>query len=264
MGRIFWFSATGNSYKTAKAIADKNRDFTLVKITDHLISNPEIIEDEEIGLVFPVFSWTLPEPVKDFIRTADFRNVRYCFGIITMGGAAGRAGAVLRRMLFEKGVKLSLFDTVRLPDNCIYLYNPSASKGKEYIDGVVLKAAAETEAIAEKIRVRDTGLSVSRNPLGWILTYGVGSFFKKQYPGFDEKFNVSSACTGCGICRDVCSVSNIKIENKRPVFSGNCIICMACINWCPEKAINYKSATINRSRYHYPGLAFTELKEKRK
>ena len=41
MGKIFWFSATGNSYKAAKKIAEQNSDFTLVKITDRLILNPE-------------------------------------------------------------------------------------------------------------------------------------------------------------------------------------------------------------------------------
>ena len=47
-----------------------------------------------------------------------------------MGGSAGRAGAVLRQMLTEKGVNLSLFDTVKMPDNCIYLYNPFRVKRK--------------------------------------------------------------------------------------------------------------------------------------
>ena len=55
MGKLFWFSATGNSYKAAKIIADQNRDFTLVKITDHLISNPEIIEEEEIRVCISCF-----------------------------------------------------------------------------------------------------------------------------------------------------------------------------------------------------------------
>ncbi|MDX9801677.1 MAG: EFR1 family ferrodoxin [Spirochaetia bacterium] len=262
MGRLFWFSATGNSYKAAEKIAAVNSDFTLVKITDHLIASAEIIEDEDIGLVFPVFSWTLPEPVKEFIRKTEFKNVKYCFSVITMGASAGRAGDVLRKMLLKKGVELSFFRTVKMPDNCIYLYNPSASKGKEYIDSVLKEAAAKTETLAEKIKSRETSLVISKNILGWILTYGVGSLFKKQYPGFDKKFIVSDKCTGCGICRDVCSVSNIKIEDKRAVFSGNCILCMACINWCPEKAINYKKVTINRTRYHYPGLPFTALKDK--
>ena len=260
MGKIFWFSATGNSYTAAKKIGEQNKDFTLIKITDRLILSEPLIDEEEIGFVFPVFSWTLPEPVKEFIRTADFRNIRYCFAVITMGGSAGRAGAVLRKMLSDKGVKLSFFREVKMPDNCIYLYNPSASKGSNYIDKVLENAKIVINNTAEKIRNREKNIGISRNIFGWLLTYGVGSLFPKQYSGFDKKFNVSDDCTGCGICRDVCSVSNITIENNKPVFHKSCIICMGCINWCPEKAINYKNSTNGRTRYHYPALSFSELK----
>jgi len=260
MGKIFWFSATGNSYTAAKKISEHNKDFTLIKITDQLISSSPVIRDDVIGFVFPVFSWTLPETVKEFIRTADFRNTKYCFAVITMGGAAGRAGAVLRKLLFKKGVSLSFLKEVKMIDNCIYLYNPTASKGRDYIDKVLAKAEKVINATSEKIRNREKNIGISRNILGWPLTYGVGSLFPKQYPGFDKKFIVSDDCTGCGICRDVCSVSNIAIENNKPVFHNKCIICMACINWCPGKAINYKKSTIGRARYHYPGLSFSELK----
>ena len=261
MGKIFWFSATGNSYKAAKIISEISEGgYELVKITDSLIASSPVYEESDIGFVFPVFSWTLPEPVKDFIRASEFRNVKYCFSVITMGGSAGRCGSVLRKMLSCKGVTLSFVDTVRMPDNCIYLYNPSASKGGDYIDGVISESMEALSGAAEKISRKQQMLKISRNPAGWLLTYGIGSVFPLQYNGFDSKFSVSEDCTGCGICADVCSVSNIKLENGKPVFQGKCVICMGCINWCPEKAINYKESTSTRTRYHYPGLNSSEIK----
>jgi ferredoxin len=260
MGKIFWFSGTGNSFKAAEKIAHFSRGkYELVRITDTLISSSPVIEDEEIGIVFPVYSWTLPEPVRDFIKASDFRGVKYCFSIATMGGAAGRCGAVLKKMLSRKGVKLSFFDTVVMPDNCIYLFDTHAAKGKDFIDNMLAKCSADLLKIGDKINSRTESVNISRKTIGWLLTYIVGSLFPKQYKGFDKKFNVSDSCTGCGICHNVCPVSNIIIENGKPVYQGRCIICMGCINWCPENAINYKNKTLKRTRYHHPGVKYSDL-----
>lgn len=261
MGKIFWFSGTGNSLKAAEKIADiSGGKYELVKITDKLISSSPLIEDEEIGIVFPVYSWTLPEPVRNFIKVSDFRGVKYCFSIATMGGAAGRCGAVLEKMLSCKGVKLSFFDTVVMPDNCIYLFDTHAAKGSGFVNNMLEKSSADLLKMGEKINSRTESLNISTKIIGWLLTYIVGSLFPKQYKGFDKKFNVSASCTGCGICRDVCPVSNITIENCKPEYQGHCIICMGCINWCPENAINYKKVTQKRTRYHHPGVKYSELR----
>lgn len=46
-------------------------------------------------------------------------------------------------------------------------------------------------------------------------------------------------CTGCGRCREVCSLSCIKMEEEKAVFSGEkrCITCGHCLAVCPEYAI---------------------------
>ena len=261
MGKIFWFSATGNSFKAAQQIAEASEEkFELVKITDKLISSGPVIDESVAGIVFPVYSWSLPEPVRAFIKSADFRNVEYFFSIATMGGAAGRCGAVLRKMLSGKGVRLSFFDTVVMPDNCIYLFDTTSAKGKDEITRRLDMCGSDLNAISQKISSKSISLNISKNIAGWPLTYIVGSLFPKQYKGFDRKFNISDSCTGCGICRDVCSVSNITIENGRPVYHDKCIICMGCINWCPVNAINYRGKTQNRSRYHHPGVSASDLK----
>ena len=261
MGKIFWFSATGNSFKAAEKINElSGGKYELVKITDSLISSSPVIDEKEVGIVFPVYSWTLPEPVKEFIKAADFRNTEYFFSICTMGGEEGRCGAVLRKMLSAKGVSLSFFDTAVMPDNCIYLFDTTTAKGRGEVEKRLAKSSSDLEAIYKKIEARDTSLNFSRKLVGWVLTYVVGSLFPKQYKGFDRKFNISDACTGCGICRDVCSVSNITIENGRPVYHDKCIICMGCINWCPVNAINYKNKTHTRSRYHHPDVSAADLR----
>ena len=261
MGKIFWFSATGNSYQAARQIADASGGkYDLVKITDTLIASSPVIEDREIGFVFPVYGWTVPKPVKDFIKNTDFKNIEYCFGVITMGGSAAKTGIVLKNLLRKKGVEISFLDTAAMPDNCIYLFDTASSKGEKHVADFLEKSRKSLSVTADKISRKVRELNTGGNFFSLFLTYVIGSSFSLQYKGFDRKFTVSDACTGCGICRDVCSVSNITIENGRPVYHGNCVICMGCINWCPVKALDYKGKTAERKQYHNPDISVSDLK----
>ena len=46
-------------------------------------------------------------------------------------------------------------------------------------------------------------------------------------------------CNGCGLCRDVCPVGGIKIEDGKAVISEECIECGACVSECPNGAISF-------------------------
>jgi ferredoxin len=93
------------------------------------------------------------------------------------------------------------------------------------------------------------------------------SFFsaKKFYINtetLDNNFFVESQCTGCGQCEKICPVQNIKCVDNRPVWQHHCEQCVACINWCPQKAIQYGANTKERRRYHNPEIKMSELMRK--
>ncbi len=50
-------------------------------------------------------------------------------------------------------------------------------------------------------------------------------------------------CTGCGICRDVCTENAIKMTREmaypEPV-AGRCVGCLECFKQCPFDAIRVK------------------------
>ena len=44
-------------------------------------------------------------------------------------------------------------------------------------------------------------------------------------------------CIGCGLCKNLCPMSNITIKNGHVISSNKCTMCYRCISRCPEQAI---------------------------
>ena len=65
----------------------------------------------------------------------------------------------------------------------------------------------------------------------------------------DKAFRATDACISCGKCVEGCPLRNIRLEDGKPQWGGNCTHCMACINYCPMDAIEYGMAS--RKRHHY-------------
>ena len=42
------------------------------------------------------------------------------------------------------------------------------------------------------------------------------------------------------------------MQKRKPIWSGNCIQCLSCINRCPTSAIEFKSKTKGKNRYVCP------------
>jgi MinD superfamily P-loop ATPase len=49
------------------------------------------------------------------------------------------------------------------------------------------------------------------------------------------------------------------MKEAGPSFGPACEQCMACIQYCPQRTINYKNATRNRGRYVNPDVDYREL-----
>ena len=66
----------------------------------------------------------------------------------------------------------------------------------------------------------------------------------------DKPYRVTEDCVGCGQCEIICPLANIRLQEGRPTWGGNCTQCMACISICPKDAIEYGLKTRGKRRYY--------------
>ena len=86
----------------------------------------------------------------------------------------------------------------------------------------------------------------------------------RQVRKMDRKFWVDEKCDGCEICARVCPAANIKIIDGRPSWLHRCEQCLACLQWCPQEAIQYGKNTIKYPRYHHPEIILDDMLEQAK
>ncbi|MBS6642918.1 MAG: EFR1 family ferrodoxin [Clostridiaceae bacterium] len=70
---------------------------------------------------------------------------------------------------------------------------------------------------------------------------------------------MDDTCIRYGICQKVCPNQNIVLENDSLSFRHRCDHCVACINNCPQSAIQWKRSTKKRARYKKPGISVKEI-----
>jgi ferredoxin/flavodoxin len=253
---IFFFSATGNSLKVAKDIADVLENCEVVTMgvhNRHILIEPGY---SRIGFIYPVYGAGLPKQVIRFIGSLNLSGNKeaYYFSVPTYGTVSGNALAQTDKLLQAKGAHLNYGIALKMVHNNCANFNMNSknvpkrnAEANSKIPDIVsaIKSKAQTPAPKEKFPFTHIHPQVMK-----LVSNG------------DRNFNVSAVCTGCGTCSIVCPVNNIEIVDKRPSFQHRCEQCFACIQWCPTKAINYKNASQRRGRFHNPHITLHELIEK--
>jgi len=246
---IYYMSATGNSLHAARKIAAALGEAAPVSMT---AAGPNAVcDDDVIGFVFPVFAWGPPNMVEDFVASLKITNKgAYIFAIVTCGMSIGCCLTNIDALLKTKGGALSYGDKLRMVANYIPMYDVKT----ETADAILQKADVRLEEIIEDIKARRVNRLKKGMPW-WRAMHKMSA----QYKEADKDYSVSEACVGCGTCAKVCPARNIHLQDGHPTFTHNCEHCLACIHWCPNKAINYKNNTQTKRRYHHPEVKVEEL-----
>lgn len=244
---IYWFSGTGNSLYAAKQLSAALGDIPLVQITRKTHPGGVGGSGEKVGFVFPSYYGNLPRIVRSFIKKLEIEPGTYLFSVVTMGAAGQGSVAALDTLLKEKGHCLNYGRGIMMPRNYVLMYNPADSeksvKAMDKVDAKLKKYAAEIEE--EKQLTKKMPITAAN--------------LYKNIAELDAAFTVGENCTGCGLCKQICPVENIRLDNGKPEWLHHCEHCVACISWCPVGAIEYGNRTQARRRYRNPKVKAEEL-----
>jgi ferredoxin len=243
---IFYFSGTGNSLYAARKLAESLGETNVYSMKNYHITQEQVGENEKIGFVFPSYYGNLPRLVHKFIDEINIHPNAWVYAVATMGGKFGRGCfAVLDKQLAQKEVELRYGNSVTMTANYIANYNPFGKTMKSNA-----KADKQLILIADDIRNKKTG--IKKNNITSDSLY-------KNIELLDEKFYTEASCSGCGQCEKICPVNNIKLVDNAPAWQHHCEHCMACIHWCPHKAIQYGKKTSKRRRYQNPDVNIGDM-----
>lgn len=245
---LYYFSGTGNSLRAALGIQKALGNCDVVSMGT--VQNPKprsLTKVTSIGFVFPSYFGGVPHRVKEFIAALDMseNTSSYVYAVVTYGAVVGSALGQLSGILQKKGVALSYGATLKAFANYVVLYDMSDK---------VAEKIAETKAALTPLIQDICNQTVTPVKKASVLTLAYNRMSSKEIAQRDKHFVVKDTCTQCGICELVCPVSNVRIEEGNPQWLGKCEQCMACIQWCPERAINYGDKTDNRGRYTNPEI----------
>lgn len=245
---IYYFSATGNSLHTARIIGDK-LNAKLIPMPGHM---GVTCKSEVIGFVFPTYFWGLPWTVSEFIQKLKVESKNpYIFAVSTYGALHGGVLGHTEQAMNAENLQLSYGKVILAVANFIEEYNPRIGSAKENLKMADLEAAKAAEDILAGVHRSGFRVSV------W------DRLFYKLYTGTklnrDGGFHADDKCIGCGICEKVCPYKNIVLKKGRPEFQHRCEHCVACINWCPREAIQWRRVTRKRNRYHHPEVGVKDI-----
>ncbi len=263
---IFYFSGTGNSLYAAKKISSYLEE-ELISISDAMHSGtaPEydIKQDETIGFIFPLYCWSAPQMVFDFIHKVKLNGYsgQYIFAVATYGQNMGRFDRFFNEELAKRNVKLNAAFSLNMPNNYFNIWDKETQK--ECLDRAELVIDRICRAVAGREQVVE--IKVTGPHAADIFTRKMHRMYNETVPSTKD-FSVSDSCIGCGLCSKVCNGQCIKLVEGRPVWDETCTKCFACIHLCPQKAIIYKESfmghtqsTENVGRYKNPNIKVSEL-----
>ncbi len=246
---IVYYTGTGNSRRAAQLLAARLGDglmdgFPYLKAGRRL----EAASDRPWVFVAPTYGWQLPHVFRDLLEKADLRGSREAYFVLTCGSGVGNAESHLRKLCEKTGLIFKGLLPLVMPENYLAMF-PVPDERQAAV--IIKKADRTLEKIVPALRAGQALPPVKAGLAGKAMSGIVNTVFTRGVVTA-KPFYVTTACTGCGLCVSKCPQNNITLQAGRPVWTDECIHCMACICHCPAQAIEYGKKSRGKPRYQCP------------
>jgi ferredoxin len=253
---IFFWSATGNSLRAARAVADRlvagGEACDLVSIAAAPDGGYRLDGAcRRVGFAFPVYWGGVPAPVERFIAGLSAADTApaYVFTLVTSGGSAFKStGHDAAELLARRGLAPNAAFAVTFYSSYYVAHSALVYRTRPDRDKAIAAAEAALAGVADRVAALEPTARPRRNPLAHYLYDGR----RHSLAAADARFMVGPACNGCALCARLCPVGNITLADGLPRWGHSCTGCLGCLHWCPQEAIDFGPVTAGRERYHHP------------
>lgn len=258
---IYYFTGTGNSFKVAKDLSQYIEDTIIIQIRQEKLSHQLSTDAKIIGFVVPTIFKGMPKLISQFINHLVIMHPSpYIFAVSTYGehNGMGIVSKQFEKLLAKKDLSLSAYFAIQMPQNAPVKDHVTTNQEKERLfreENIRIPVIAESIRNHQLISHKNNKFrSIFENLIHNYLTISTS---KKP---FDKDFYADEKCINCSVCSKVCPAQNIEMADNKPKWKlESCQCCLACIQWCPKEAIQYKKETIGIERYHHPEIKVNEL-----
>ncbi|MFX0059905.1 MAG: EFR1 family ferrodoxin [Candidatus Hodarchaeota archaeon] len=255
--KIYYFTGTGNSLKIARDLAHELGNSELIAIAKVWQMENIESESEKVGFIFPLYYSGLPKIVHDFINSLNISKSNYFFTVVTSTGDINEQPLQqLDKMLQTKSKKLNAGFYIKMPNNYIIGFNVHS---KERQDNFFENAIKEVKIISKVVSNKQNNLTQEILEKDVSRSAKVNKNFLESVHESDKSFYADENCNSCGICEKICPVNNIILIDGIPEWQHKCQQCLACINFCPEKSIQFGKETLKTGRYHHPAISVQDI-----
>ena len=250
---IVYFTGTGNSLAAARRLADRTGDRA---VPLRAVRPEDLAAERRLGIVFPVYCFDAPPPVREFLARARPAPGAYVYVVATCGASVGRAIRTAVRLLARNGAEVALSRKLRYPDSASVAVGANTNPKS----GRCAAAEAGIDAIARDVEAGRRDLHEVRGSCAAALAAtrtgaALVSWAFRQEPD-------PGRCNGCGLCAKVCPCSNIEVAGGRARIRerGRCAHCMACVHFCPRQAMTIRGRRVRPElQYRHPGVTAADL-----
>jgi ferredoxin len=256
---LYVYTGTGNSLWVARQLALELREVSLHFMP--FLSRDIKVEANTVGIIFPVHIWGLPMRVIQFMTHLQSKPETYFFALAVNAGQPAATLVQLQKLMSTRTLSLSQGHSIVLPSNYIPWGGPGPIETQQRL---FAEAQEKVKAMAWSI-LQGERKTVDKGPYWQNMLFS--SIYKLSFRSvhkMDKNFWTDDKCNGCGICSKVCPAANIETTDEKPAWRHRCEQCLACLQWCPQEAIQYGKKTFKYLRYHHPKVILKDMLEQAK